>query len=58
MKPELVEDFAACMEMSECGEGGAVCFGEMLGESGDEAPAAPAAPKETTPPPVEGGTKI
>jgi hypothetical protein len=63
MKPELVEDFAACMEMSECGEGGAVCFGEMLGESGDEAPAvpAPSAPpkeKETTPPPVEGGTKI
>ena len=34
MKPELVEDFAECMQTSECGQGGAVCFGEMLGESG------------------------
>lgn len=64
MKPELVSDFADCMQSSECGPGGAVCFGEMLGESGD-APGAPESggapsrpPAETPPPPVEGATKI
>ncbi len=60
IKPELVEDFASCMHTSECGPGGAVCFGEMLGETGEaaEPPAAP--PPKATPvhPPVEGGTKI
>lgn len=61
MRPEIVEDFANCMQSSECGEGSAVCFGEMLGETGETAPppgdTEGAPPKETTPP-VEGGTKI
>lgn len=56
IKPELVDDFASCMKTSECGPGGAVCFGEMLGETGgsdhEAGESAPAAP------PVEGGSKI
>jgi hypothetical protein len=61
IKPELVEDFASCMQSSECGPGGAVCFGEMLGETGEDAgdPSEEPAPKSTpATPPVEGGTKI
>jgi len=63
MKPELVEEFADCMQSSACGPGGAVCFGEMLGESGEgpateEPETTPSAPPKETTPPVEGGTKI
>lgn len=60
IKPELVEDFASCMQSSECGPGGAVCFGEMLGETGEEPEVAPAPAPKASPAtaPVEGGTKI
>lgn len=67
MKPELVDEFADCMQTSECGPAGAVCFGEMLGEGdselGPDGPESeppkgePSAPKPSAPP-VEGGTKI
>ena len=67
MKPALVQRFAQCMSMSECGaeDGASSCFGEMLGdesgEPGDE-DETPATPNEK--PPVEEeqpdtpGTKI
>jgi hypothetical protein len=60
MRPEIVNDFASCMKSSECGAGGAVCFGEMLGESGEdsESPEPSAPPTEPVPSPAEGGAKI
>lgn len=60
IKPELVEEFADCMQASECGPAGAACFGEMLGETGGMDEEAPTEPPKATPkaPPVEGGTKI
>lgn len=63
IKPELVGDFASCMQTSSCGPAGAECFGEMLGETNapddDDGPSTPEE-KPSTPsePPVEGGTKI
>jgi hypothetical protein len=63
MKPDLVEDFADCMQSSECGPAGAACFGEMLGEESETSPdvappeGQPLPPQPSTPP-VEGGTKI
>jgi hypothetical protein len=59
VKPELVEEFASCMQSSECGPGGAVCFGEMLGETGgDDVEEAPKSSPVTPTVPVEGGSKI
>ncbi|MBI2393143.1 MAG: hypothetical protein HYV09_26395 [Deltaproteobacteria bacterium] len=63
IKPELVSDFADCMETSNCGPAGAACFGEMLGETTAPSDSDPATPEEKPsgpgePPPVEGGTKI
>lgn len=60
IKPKLVDEFASCMQTSECGPGGAMCFGEMLGETGgadeDEAPkSTPVTPPTSG---VEGGSKI
>lgn len=60
IKPNLVAEFAACMQSSECGAGGATCFGEMLGEtggSGDDG-ASETAPSPPPGPPAEGGSKI
>ena len=60
IKPDLVKEFASCMESSACGPGGAVCFGEMLGESGEshEHGAPDGTPVTPPSPPVEGGSKI
>ncbi len=53
IRPEHVQQFASCMQTTECGPAAAVCFGEMLGEDleqPDSAPAADEPPVDEAPP--------
>lgn len=62
IKPELVSQFADCMEESECGPEGdsESCFGEMLGEEPDSSATPSGEPEEPSPveEPEGPGTKI
>lgn len=58
IRPEHVQQFASCMQTTECGPAAAVCFGEMLGEDVEEPDSAPAADEPPVDTEAPGTTKI